>query len=134
MCHKVVVWLDGGCRNNGSQLARGYCSVRIVGRRDTLLTIDLPGATTNNQAELGALVCALDLLSPMMDFPGSEIELRFDSRNLEGWVFGQFKCKTEALVPLRNAARAGVKILQDAGLKITPVRVDRTEIVAKLGH
>lgn len=137
--YRVICWIDGGCRNNGTPDASGYASVRIRGRRkeDLLLTMDLSHAHTNNEAELGALLCALDLVSELKELARKrpvELEIRSDSRNLIGWVSGDFKLKTKRLLPLRDAAVMGISEFRQAGAKLTLTWVPREEIVAKVGH
>jgi ribonuclease HI len=102
-----------------------------------LYSIDLAEAKTNNQAEYGALLCALDLVDILRITAQSRpVELTFhtDSALLVGQVWGQFKVKNQRLAELRQAALAGLDLLRKAGVQVKYVRVPREVIVEKLGH
>lgn len=132
---EVDVYVDGGCKDNGAADAQGYCSVRIIGRRDTLYTISLSRAHTNNQAEYGAVLCALDLLAPALDTKKRlSIRIHTDSALVYDQVAGSAQVKAEPLRPLKNAVVAGVAALVAAGHSVEFVKVPRAVSVAKLGH
>jgi ribonuclease HI len=135
--HHIDVYIDGGCRNNGTPDASGYCSVRIEGRKNTLYSIDLANATTNNQAEYGALLCALDLLAPLLFYTGpAQIKVHFftDSALLVNQVWGSWKIKNEHLRKLHSAVMNGLEAYSDAKVEITGGQAARDVIVEKLGH
>jgi ribonuclease HI len=59
---QYLVWCDGGCSNNATRQALGYASYCLetrTGKRQIVRLTDLPGVTTNNQAEYVALISAL---------------------------------------------------------------------------
>jgi ribonuclease HI len=130
----VNVWIDGGCRRNGAEDAQCYASVRIIGRKDTLYRIDLANAHTNNQAEYGALLSALDLLAEAKRFPGLLITIYSDSRLMVDQVLGRARTKNMVLANLRAAACEGLISFAKAEVKIAIVPVSRDEMVKRLGH
>jgi ribonuclease HI len=130
----VNVWIDGGCRRNGAADAEGYASVRIVGRKDTLYRVDLANAHTNNQAEYGALLCALDLLAAAKQHAGLHITIYTDSVLMVSQVAEEFKCKNATLRDLRQAVQQGIADFAVAGVTMSLCNVPRDEVLAKLGH
>lgn len=133
---KITVWIDGGCKRNGMPNPEAYASVRIVGHKDQIHPIKLDHAKTNNEAEFGALLSALDLLSILTDRPGHTVEIRTDSQDLVGWVMLNWKIRAEhpTLIMLRDAAVDGMLRLMTAGTNLDLVQVNRSEIVQMLGH
>ncbi|OHD26160.1 MAG: hypothetical protein A2Y38_23870 [Spirochaetes bacterium GWB1_59_5] len=132
---KITVWIDGGCKRNGMPDAQGYATVRIKGHDDKTWPIELSTAKTNNEAEFGALLSALDLLSALQDHPGHQVEIRTDSQDLIGWVMLNWKIKTDhpRLERLRGVAIDGIlELMKYADVDL--VKADRDEIVQMLGH
>lgn len=133
----VTVHVDGGCRNNGSPDAEGYCSVRIQSKDVNIYRIDLPGAKTNNEAEYGALLSALDLLNTLKDYAERldiHVYIHTDSALIMGQVFGTWKVKAKNLRNLHAAAVHGIESLKSAGIRIQEVKVSRSKLVELLGH
>ena len=137
-CKVLTVFADGGCSNNGTPDAKGYASVLIIGARRTLERIDLPNAQTNNQAELGALWAALDLLGTLLLFPQFvwTVELNMDSNFALNTVFNDWKIKAKypVLRALRDDCQALLAKLIDADIHINPVKAKRDLVVQQLGH
>ena len=133
-----TVFADGGCSNNGTPDAKGYASVFIMGRKETMTRIDLPNAKTNNQAELGALWSALDLLKVVLLHPTikSSIYIHMDSNFAINTVFGDWKIKNKypVLQSLRDDCKAILKQYADAGISVVSVKAHRERIVEVLGH
>lgn len=137
----IHVYMDGGCRNNGTEKAEGYCSVRIIGRKDTLYSVDLANAKTNNQAEYGAWICALDLISgDLIEWKKRHTEERVevifhsDSELMLSQVVGFFKTRKASLKKLNEAVCDGLRRLKDAGVEWHVKQEPREVLVAKLGH
>lgn len=122
----MKVWIDGGCRNNGAADAEGYASVKLG---DVVYRIDLPGAKTNNQAELGAFLAALQLLWERRPLP--PIELHGDSQYVAGLIFGTWKAKENK--GLVSACREGLRRMREI-TTVTWVQEKRDAVVEKLGH
>ena len=135
----ITVWVDGGCRNNGTPDASGYCSVRIRGTKpeDTLFSIDLPGATTNNLAEYGALICALDILRTLQGFPrdgGYLVTIHTDSALVINQVAGTWKVKDPKFHALISEIHSRIDWLIISEILVRIEKAPRDDIVAKLGH
>jgi len=60
--HSFTVTCDGGALQNGTPQAQGFASYLLesrTGKRQIVRLGDLPGVTTNNQAEYVALILRL---------------------------------------------------------------------------
>lgn len=136
--HIVNVHADGGCSNNGTPDAKGYASVLIEGTKSTMHRIDLPHATTNNQAELGALWSALDLLKITLLHPDIQwrIYINMDSNFALNTVFGDWNIKNKypVLQSLRDDCKAIIRQLKDADVHVESVKVERSAMEAMVGH
>lgn len=131
---KVLVWIDGGCRGNGTQTTACYASVLIKGRKETLIRRDLPMLRTNNEAEYEALGIALEELTPLLRFPGTEVEIRSDSALLVNQVNGLWRCKAEHLYDMLERVQYVIDLYAEAGVMVKLLTAPRVEIYAKLGH
>jgi len=132
------VWCDGGCANNGSQQARGYASYLLAtctGQRQTVRLDDLPGVTTNNQAEYVAFISALVDLRGRIERAGKHprdysVVLHTDSQLLVGQLTQGWKVNAANLRSLVDNAAVLVQTFGRCDL----VKVPRDEIVRVLGH
>jgi ribonuclease HI len=135
----ITVWIDGGCRNNGTPQAEGYGSVRIQGREDNVFRYEFENAKTNNQAEYGALLAALDLLNVLLEeryaHHSITIVINTDSALLRNQVTGAWKTKSRELQGLRDAAQHGIRRLEHApNIDVRLHQVARATIEHYLGH
>jgi ribonuclease HI len=135
----ITVWIDGGCRNNGTPQAEGYGSVLIQGREDNMHRLSFDNAKTNNQAEYGALLAALDLLNVLLEprFAHHDISIvvNTDSALLHNQVTGAWKTKSRELQGLRDAARHGIQLFENApNIEFRIEKVARGTIEHHLGH
>jgi ribonuclease HI len=133
------VWCDGGCANNGNRgLARGYASYLLTtrtGKRQTVRLNDLPGVTTNNEAEYVAFISALVDLRGRIERAGKSprnysVAVHTDSQLLVGQLTQGWKVKAANLHPLVDEAAALMRTFGRYDL----VKVPREEIVRVLGH
>lgn len=137
--HRITVWIDGGCRNNGTDSAEAYGSVRIIGNHDNTYRLAFHEASTNNQAEYGALLSALDLLSILLEnrFADKQfsIVINTDSALVYNQVHGTWKTKNSELQSLRDSAQAGFRMFEQApNIEIRLLHVGRETIEFHLGH
>ena len=132
------VWCDGGCANNGTQEAHGYSSYSLeacTGKRQIIRLADLPGVTTNNQAEYVALISALVDLRGRIERAGKSprsysVAVHTDSQLMVGQLTQGWQVKAANLRSLVDEARS---LLQTFG-RCDLVKVPRDEIVRVLGH
>ena len=133
----ITVFADGGCSNNGTPDAKGYASVYILGRKEHTYRIELPKATTNNQAELGALWSALDLLGTLIHTKGDfRVTLNMDSNFALNTVFGDWNIKNKypILQALRDDCHILIDALSRAGIEIEHHKVPRGIMETMVGH
>jgi ribonuclease HI len=132
------VCCDGGCLHNGTQEARGYASYALesrTGQRQVVRLRDLPGVTTNNEAEYVAFISALVDLRGRIErarkSPGSySVAVHTDSQLLVGQLIQGWQVKAANLRPLVDEA---ISLMQAFG-RCDLVKVPRDEIVRVLGH
>ena len=135
---QYFVWCDGGCSNNGTQQARGYASYCLEtrsGHKQVVRLTDLPGVTTNNQAEYVALISALVDLRGRIERAGKSprsysVVVHTDSQLLVGQLTQGWQVKAANLRPLVDEATALIQTFGRCDL----VKVPRDEIVRVLGH
>jgi ribonuclease HI len=140
-CKLIEVYVDGGCRFNGTPQAKCYGSFAVFatdmhnGREQKKIEhFDLPDAKTNNQAEYRSLIRALLYLKGLWSHfrtAGVDPDLRIycDSELVVFQISGANKCRDVDLIPLRNQC---VALLDD--LIASLVRTPREKIEAVLGH
>ena len=132
------VWCDGGCANNGSRQARGFASFLLkacTGKQQTVRLDDLPGVTTNNEAEYVAFISALVDLRGRIERARKSphdysVVVYTDSQLLIGQLTQGWQVKAANLRPLVDEARSLVQAFGRCDL----VKVPRDEIVRVLGH
>ena len=132
------LYSDGGCLQNGARKAHGYASYLLesrTGKRQIVRLSDLPGVTTNNQAEYVALISALVDLRGRIERAGKSphdysVAVHTDSQLLVGQLTQGWQVKAVNLRSLVDEARGLVQTFGRCDL----VKVPREEIVRVLGH
>ena len=135
---QYCVYCDGGCLQNGTREARGYASYLLqsrTGKKQLVRLNDLPGVTTNNEAEYVALISALVDLRGRIERAGQNprnysVVVHTDSQLLVGQLTQGWKSKAANLRPLVDEAAALIQAFGHCDL----VKVPRDEIVRVLGH
>ena len=132
------VCCDGGCLQNGTQQAQGYASYCLEtrsGQKQVVRMTDLPGVTTNNEAEYVALISSLVDLRARIERAGKSprsysVAVHTDSQLMVGQLTQGWKIKAANLRPLVDEAAALIQAFGRCAL----VKVPREEIVRVLGH
>ena len=132
------VCCDGGCSQNGTQQAQGYASYFLEarsGQKQVVRQTDLPGVTTNNEAEYVALISALVDLRGRIERAGKSplnynVVVHTDSQLVVGQLTQGWKVKAANLRPLVDEA---ISLMQSFG-RCDLVKVPRDESVQVLGH
>jgi ribonuclease HI len=106
-----------------------------TGKRQLVRLNDLPGVTTNNQAEYVALISALVDLRGRIERAGRNprsysVAVHTDSQLMVGQLAQGWKIKASNLRPLVDEAAALIHAFGRCDL----VKVPREEIVRVLGH
>ena len=94
--HTVIIYTDGGARNNPGLAGAGV--VIIDGAKKTELKKYLGENRTNNWAEYEALILALTE-AKKRGLAGREIEVRMDSELIERQLANEYQVKEETLWP-----------------------------------
>ena len=136
--HLYRIWADGGALQNGTQQAHGYASYLLEsrsGKRQIVRLSDLPGVTTNNQAEYVALISALVDLRGRIERAGKSphdysVAVHTDSQLLVGQLTQDWQVKAANLRSLVDEARSLIQTFSRCDL----VKAPRDEIVRVLGH
>jgi len=93
--NKVIIYTDGGARNNPGPAAIGI----IIGEKEYSKFL---GSATNNEAEYQAVIFALKKVKQLIGKEKSEkteIEIFSDSELLINQLNGQYKIKEKDLIP-----------------------------------
>ncbi|HYM69139.1 MAG TPA: ribonuclease HI family protein [bacterium] len=115
---EVTVCIDGASRGNPGRAAIGVVVLRH-GR--AVREIGEPiGVTTNNVAEYRALLRALEEAASL---GARRVRVQSDSELLVRQLLGQYKVRSEQLVPLHRTARARLRAFDDVAI----VRVPREQ-------
>ena len=136
--HLYRIWADGGALQNGTLEAQGYASYLLesrTGKRQIVRLNDLPGVTTNNEAEYVALISALVDLRGRIERAGKSplnynVVVHTDSQLVVGQLTQGWKVKAANLRPLVDEA---ISLMQSFG-RCDLVKVPRDESVQVLGH
>ena len=136
--YSFTVVSDGGCLQNGTQQAHGYASYLLesrTGKRQIVRLSDLPGVTTNNQAEYVALISALVDLRGRIERAGKSprsysVAVHTDSQLLVGQLTQGWQVKATNLRTLVDEAATLIRTFGRCDL----IKVPRDEIVRMLGH
>lgn len=121
----TVIYVDGGCRGNGTVDAEMYGSFLLEGSKRVRDSFNL-GSGTNNRAEYLTLIRALECVK------ANRLEspiVYMDSMLIVSQVNGEWRVKDKDLVPLRNEAK---RLLDE--VKGSLRWVSRSFIFEKLGH
>jgi ribonuclease HI len=133
-----TLYCDGVCSGNGTESARTFASYSLearTGQRQIVRLTDLPGVTTNNEAEYVAFVSALVDLRGRIERAGKSpraysVAARTDSQLLVGQLTQGWQVKSANLRLLVDEANV---LMQTFG-RCDLVKVPRKEIVRVLGH
>ncbi|OIO64920.1 hypothetical protein AUJ30_01920 [Candidatus Wolfebacteria bacterium CG1_02_39_135] len=93
--NKMVIYTDGGARNNPGPAAIGV----VIGEKEYSKFL---GQATNNEAEYQAVIFALKKVKQLIGkgkSKSAEIEIKSDSELLISQLNGQYKIKEKNLVP-----------------------------------
>lgn len=99
---KIIIYIDGGSRNNPGPAAIGvvFCNEKY---QEIKKYSEYIGEATNNQAEYGALIFALEKFKQVFGnklAKTSEIELRSDSELIVNQLNGNYKILDQKIQPL----------------------------------
>lgn len=127
--NELTVYIDGGCKSNGSTHPKCYGSYKIEYGVITSYSqkFDLPLCRTNNEAEYGALYEFLNGNRRLLT--EYKIYICTDSLLIVNQLIGDWKITSGNLLSWRNACMALME-----GTKCSIHKVDRSIIVDKLGH
>lgn len=128
----IVVYVDGGCHNNGCPDSIAYGSFKVYFRGDLKRTVgfDLPDAHTNNQAEYNSLIKVINYLMEdkrRLKFP---IVIKTDSQLMVGQLTQDWKVKSDSISNQHRTCHFFFTLFPHIRLE----KVDREEIVKILGH
>ena len=122
----IKAWADGGCEGNNSKTGPRFSYGSYVVERDgTMLTVEtfeLPGASTNNQAEYLALIKLLE------DENLQDATVYMDSQIVVGHLTQHWKVCSN----LRQFKQRAASIIRQKNITIS--KVDRKVMVSLLGH
>jgi ribonuclease HI len=136
-----TILFDGGAKN-GTPDPQAYGSYHLqAGDRERLVSrVEFPEATTSNQAEYNALICAVSDLRAVIEKAVRQveeftIEIKGDSQlvlmQLQGLIGSKaWKCKEPTLIGLRGQA---TQLLEDFA-EVTLTKVPRQDCVDVFGH
>ena len=135
--HDYVLIPDGGALSPGTADCTGYGSFYLesrTGQKETV-RLDFGRSVTNNEAEYWALLSALEDLIRTIEGAGQnptgcDVRIVGDSQLVLNQVSGDWKCKKQHLLPLRDEAQAVVRRLRSVHFEHTP----RETCVRLLGH
>lgn len=137
---QLTIWTDGGARNNPGPAGIGAVIVsgahEMYDPETVIHTVsEYIGQTTNNQAEYGALVAALEWVTSYVAQQEEAAEnvhlfIFTDSELMAYQIQGRYKVKNGDLQSLYGRA---ITLLQPfGGYKITPIRREKNQIADKL--
>jgi ribonuclease HI len=128
----IVIFVDGGCRNNGCPGSVAYGSFKVFHRGDLKRTVsfDLPDAHTSNQAEYNSLMQAVLYLEGEPKRLSAPVVIKTDSQLVVGQLTQNWKVKDEGL----KYWHLNLKAFFTRNPNIHLEKVDRSEIVKVLGH
>ena len=128
-----VVIFDGGSRGNPGQ---GYGSYAIIaGGKPAIRRLNLGGDMTNNEAEYGTLLCALDDVQSRIELADRlpeefTVEIRGDSALVINQLSGEWHARDARMQTLRDGVRKQIARFKANRL----VQQPRSETVKVLGH
>jgi ribonuclease HI len=116
MTKKLTLYVDGGSRGNPGPSGGGFAVYE--GRTLVLKGSIYFGIKTNNQAEYGALVMALQGL--IKHFPGASVDCRMDSQLVVEQVNGNYKVKSPNVKPLFEKVKTLLGDIPDFEISYIP--------------
>ncbi|MBI5457694.1 ribonuclease HI family protein [Candidatus Kaiserbacteria bacterium] len=102
MAKQVVIYTDGGARNNPGPAGAG---VVIIDEKKKVTLKKYLGSQTNNWAEYEAVVLALSE-AKRLGLGGRPLEVRMDSKLVVEQILGNWKIKEPTLKPQAAKVRA----------------------------
>ena len=123
---KAVIFTDGGSRGNPGKAAIGY----IIKSEDEGTVYECGmniGIATNNAAEYTAV---LEALKTALDMGYDSVELYLDSQLVEKQIKGEYKVKSEDLMPLFSAVMKELRSFRS--YTVTHVRREMNKRADKL--
>jgi ribonuclease HI len=132
----ITIYVDGGCRGNhqlDGRQAYGSFAVFFQGEQKRHTALRFAKAETNNEAEYGALLAAIQYISDLKDRAHCElpdIQIKMDSELVITQLSGAAQVKAANLMPLHQAASAW--LLSNPGVEIHQITGDEMKQV--LGH
>ncbi len=135
--NEIDVFVDGGCRRNGMENPEPYGSFRVVFKGETKKHVqaDFNGADvrTSNQAEYGTLLRALHYIQEVY-YRKPDLKatwhMYIDSALIYNQLTGHWKVRDSRLKQYHLACWHVINTYDTIVLH----KVDRSEIVAQLGH
>lgn len=128
----IVIFVDGGCKNNGSPDSLSYGSFKVYYRGELKRSVEfeLPDCETNNQAEYASLVQATLYLEGDSKRLSAPVVIKTDSQLVVGQLTQGWKVKDKDL----QYWHSNLKPFLTRNPNIHLEKVDRSEIVKVLGH
>jgi ribonuclease HI len=138
------VYCDGGCHNNGASTSEAYGSFKVyaIGKDDVIekgyeeIGVAFPGIHTNNVAEYGAVEIALvycaNLIETITKYKSTfHVTIISDSKLMVNQMNGAWKAKDADIRQCRDRLQ---ELIQNNAMDVSFEWVDRSKIVAQLGH
>lgn len=137
--NEIQVYVDCGCKGNGTSNAKSYGSFAVVHNNKVKRyeSFDLPTAETNNQAEYQSLIKALEYLSELAsrcDTRNMRASIHMDSALVINQVNRKWKVKSSDLLRLTIQARDKLYNLRGLYNMVELLSEHRVTIVNFLGH
>lgn len=124
--YDYLIYVDGGCLNNGSSDSRAYGSFLVDGESSSH-RLQFPNLRTNNEAEYAALISALEYCLHRNILNAT---VRMDSRLVVEQVNGAWRVREPRLLKFWNHIIALRRKFLSCRIEYAP----REEIVSFLGH
>lgn len=136
----IFVYVDGGCKGNGTANAASYGSFAVEhqGEIKKVEHFDLPECATNNEAEYESLSRALVYLVQLSirapQVKGIPVVVKTDSQLVYGQLAQGWKVKAANLVEPCQRTGNQIITLRRRYASVELEKVDRSECVRVLGH
>ncbi|MBI5778672.1 MAG: ribonuclease HI family protein [Planctomycetes bacterium] len=128
---KIDAYIDGASRGNPGPSAVGIF-IRESSGEDILRRGEFIGQTTNNVAEYTALIRMLKHLNKLLKQKPADINIYSDSELLVNQMNGDYRIKSEHLIPLAIEAR---KLMKAHGeIKLNLITREHNKIADKLAN
>ena len=135
------VVVDGGCKGNGSESAVAYGSYAVMSAGGTVLfaqTDQYPELSTNNQAEVNAVLVALQAIKSRIEEAGKadphnvDIRIKTDSQLVVGFFHATKPYQRKD--PTLRMLAAKVDLHKTAFRSVWINKTSRNEVNRVLGH